>query len=125
MSMFKVDSNAELVREGGAFVRTSGVPEIKQDAEVSVQVFRGEIPFRLRDGSALLEYLGKTPPEILSSYLRGYIGARPGITEVLSLEVVDEGNRRVSIPWRGRASLDDLRQAVLVEDTITTQTPGA
>jgi hypothetical protein len=124
MSMFKVDGQREMVREGGAFVRTSGVDEVRQDAEVSPLIFRGEIPWNLRDGSRLLDLLGRTPPEILAAYLRGYIGARPSITDILSLEVVDEGNRRVSVPWRGRVSLDDLKQSVLVEDTLSLQTPG-
>lgn len=124
MSMFKADDTGELIREGGAFVRTSGVDEIRQDCSISVRVIRGEDPWDLAQGFPWFESLGKVPPQILASRLRAYIAARPGVLDVLSLEVVDEGNRRVSVPYTARVSTDALRQGVLVEDSLTVQLQG-
>ena len=124
MSMFKVTDDGELVREGGAFVRTSGADEIRQDCSIAPRVIQGEVPWNLRAGFKWFSLLGKTPPEILASSLRSYIGKLPGVTDVVSLEVVPEGNRRVSIPYTARVSTSALARAVLVEDTITAQLPG-
>lgn len=123
MSVFKVDStpNNSLVRENGAFVRTSGADEIRQDNQVSVQILRGEYPFNELLGFDWLASLGRTPPEILASRLTGHFNARPGVVEVLELEVVDEGDRRVSVPYKARISEDNLRQALLVQDVVSVQ----
>lgn len=123
MSVFKVDTspNNPLVRESGAFVRTSGADEIRQDNQVSVQILRGEYPFNELLGFDWLSSLGRTPREILASRLTGHFNARPGVVEVLELEVVDEGDRKVSVPYKARISEDNLRQALLVQDVVSVQ----
>jgi hypothetical protein len=129
MSVFQVDpSTNELVREGGAFKRTKGLDEIRQDHQVGLQVLRGEIPMDLTLGFPWVDnpftgdigLLGKnTPPEILGSRVRNRIESRAGTVEVLSLEVIDEGDRRVSIPYQARVSVDQLRRALLVNQTVS------
>ena len=131
MSVFQVDATNELVRAAGSFTRTEGTDEIRQGNQVGVQIVRGEIPTNLglgfpwfddpRMGTQGLLRKG-VPPEVLASRLRKRIEGFKGVVEVLELEVIDDGDRKVSIPYTARISEDALARALLVTDTVTVQT---
>ena len=131
MSVFQVDATNELVRAAGSFTRTEGTDEIRQGNQVGVQIVRGEIPTNLglgfpwfddpRTGTQGLLRKG-VPPEVLASRLRKRIEGFKGVVEVLELEVIDDGDRKVSIPYTARISEDALARALLVTDTVTVQT---
>jgi hypothetical protein len=126
MSVFKIGPTNDLVREGGGFVRTEGTDEIRQGISTRLQIMRGEIPTDLSRGTPWLDLgaapalLAKgVPPEIISARVRGRVASSPGVVEVLDLEIIDGGDRQISIPFTARISTDKLAADLLVQDTVT------
>ena len=122
MSRFAVDENNELIREGGAFVRVpTSAEEIRQDIQVAGQIFEGEAPFDLSVGYPWLRRLQKgVPAEIIESSLSAYIGDRPGVTSVTSLQLTDLGDRKARIDYTVQGSVAE-QEAALVSGDLTVQ----
>jgi hypothetical protein len=119
MSVFQVDATGALVRDAGGFVRTEGLDEIRQGVQTRTLLLRGEVPTDLSRGFPWPALLSSgTPAELLASRLRTYTDQAPGVVEILELTVTEPDDRAVSIAYRARVSLDDLRRSSVIEDSL-------
>lgn len=130
MSVFEVDGQGALVRRGGTFARVEGVEEIRQGVQVSTLMVHAEVPTDLSIGlkwfgdrkTGANALLGKdTPTDILAAKLRKKTAASRGVVEVLELTAEPNTGVRdaLRVDYRARVSTADLRQSLLLEDSIT------
>lgn len=122
MSQMQINvGTRDLVREGGTFVRTSGVNEIRQHVALRLGLFRGECPLAAQRGMRFigLIYEKGTPPQLIENECAETILGTPGVATLADIEVTaPNALRHASVTWSGFTSIDDYNRRAPVHDTV-------
>lgn len=132
MSQFAVDpQTGALLRENGAFVRISGVQEVRQHLAIRWRLIRGEVPWDLSRGmryfgSAPAIFADGTPIELIENEFQQAALGTPGIVQVSDLRATyDRATRHATIAIDATVELDDLRRRAPLHDSIAVEFVGA
>lgn len=128
MSQMRVDaSTGDLVREGGSFVRVTGLEEVAQHVRVRLRLFAGEVITNLTLGTRYFGLIFEpgTPPERVEGEITSVIIGTPGVVSVDDIDLeVDNETRRGTVDWDGTASLDDARARIPLHDKFSVSLRG-
>lgn len=135
MSLFQIDpATFELVRQGGGFVRVSGLVEVQQGCHHRVNLIRGEARFAANKGIVHFEtldgppalYEKGLPPGIIEGMFQDEIQAVAGVTRVEYVNLIQDDTaaqqRIARIEYAAGVSLPQLRSDVRLQENVELRT---